>query len=336
MSDPNTPPTGGTGGALSVRDAVSQLVSEREPEQAQPAPPSPQQPADDGPDASDLEALETSGEEFEESPQPQQPSRVRLQDGYEATLEEVAEWRRGQLRQADYTRKTQELAAHRQHVAAQWQAFQNNTQQYAQAIDQAIAVVSHFMPPPPDDDLRKQDIFAWTEKKAEYDAQIGKLQRLQQQRAQIAQTEYQKAQQRHAYHLAREQHALLTLKPELRDPAKAAKYTQDVQRYGVSRGYTPQEVASIHDHRLLAVVDDAMKWQKLQASKARLAEKAKEAAPMPRVQSPGRRPSSAERSARVVAPFQKAFDQSADAGRSSAIRDAARLLAAERAASLKR
>jgi hypothetical protein len=338
MSDGNTPPTGGIAGSLSVQDAVRQLVAERkEPEQAapqqRPTPPASPEPVDDAPDASDLETLEDSGEP--EAPPPEQP-RIRLSDGYEATLDEVAEWRRGQLREADYTRKTQELADQRRNMDAQWRQFQANTQQYAQAIDQAIAVVSHFMPPPPSDDLRKQDFFAWQEKKAEYDAQQDKLRALQHQRGEIQRAERAKRQQQQAYHLAQEQQKLLALRPELRDPAKVAKYTQDVQQFGVANGYSPQEVASVRDHRLFNIIDKAMKWDKFQASRAKLAEKAKAAQPMPPVQSPGRRASSAERQAAQIAPYQKAFDQSADAGRSSAVRDAARLLAAERAASLKR
>ena len=80
----------------------------------------------------------------------------------------------------------------------------------------------------------------------------------------------------------------------------------------------------------------AMKWRKLQASKAKLAEKAKEAQPMPPVQSPGRRQSSAERQNAQLAPLRKQFEQSAVSGRSNALRDAARLLAAERAAAARK
>ena len=143
--DGNNPPVGGTAEPLTIRGAVNELISERkDQEPAQPTTPSPQAPAEDAPDPADLEALEASGEP--EPSQPEQP-RVRLHGRNEATLDEVAEWRRGQLRQSDYTRKTQELAEQRRQMGAQWQQFQQNTQQYAQAIDQAIAVVSHFMPP---------------------------------------------------------------------------------------------------------------------------------------------------------------------------------------------
>ena len=145
-----------------------------------------------------------------------------------------------------------------------------------------------------------------------------------------------KQQQQMAHHLQREQQALLALKPELRDPAKAVKYTEDVKRFAVANGYRPEDAAQIRDHRLLNVIDKAMKWDRLQASKARLSEKAKEAQPMPPVQSPSRRQSSAERTSAQIAPLKQAFEKSAEFGRSHAIRDAARLLAAERAASLKR
>ena len=337
-TEDSNPPSGGTVEPLTIRGAVNQLIGERKiPEPAAtPAPPPPQEPAaDDAPDPADLEALEAT-EQPDDQPQPDKP-KYRLDDGYEASVDEIAEWRKGALRQADYTRKTQELAEQRRQFGAQWQQFQQNQQATAQAIDQAIAIVTHFMPEAPTEDLRKQDFFAWQEKKADYDAQIGKLQQLHAWRGQIAQVEQQKQRYASLQRLAKEQEALLAMRPELRDPAKAVKYTEEVKKYGVSRGYTPQEVAHIRDHRLLAVVDDAMKYQKLMAAKAKLSEKAKDAAPMaPPVQTPGRRQSVAEREAAQLAPLKKAFESSAESGSQKSLRDAARLLAAERAASLRK
>jgi hypothetical protein len=325
MEDGNNPAPAGTAEPLTFRGAVNQLVGERAKEPEAPATPSPQAQVEDAPDPADLEALEAS-EDFD-APEQEQP-RYRLKDGSEATLDEIEDWRKGTLRQQDYTRKTQELSAQRQQQAAQWQAFQQNQAQYAQAIDQAIAVVTHFLPQPPGDELRKQDFFAWQERKADYDAQIGKLQSLQQQRQQLAYAEQQKQRQGYAHHLQREQQALLAARPELRDPAKAVKFSEDVKKFAVQNGYRPEDVSKISDHRLLNVVDKAMRYDKLMAQKAKLSEKAKDAQPMPPVQAPGRRQSSSERTGVALKSLEQRLDEATSA--KSQIAAGAALLQARR------
>jgi hypothetical protein len=326
MEDGNNPAPAGNAEPLTFRGAVNQLVGERRQEPEAPATPPPQAPVEDAPDPADLEALEASEET--DAPEQEQPQRYRLKDGSEATLDEIEDWRKGTLRQQDYTRKTQELAAQRQQQAAQWQAFQQNQAQYAQAIDQAISILQHRLPQPPSDELRKQDFFAWQEKKADYDAEIGKLQSLHHQRQQLAYAEQQKQRQGYARHLQREQQALLAARPELRDPARAVKFSEDVKKYAVNKGYRPEDVSRIADHRLLSVVSDAMQWQKLQAQKAKLSEKAKDAQPMPPVQAPGRRQSSSERTGVALKSLEQRLDEATSA--KSQIAAGAALLQARR------
>lgn len=330
MDDSNNLPSGGTA-ELTLRGAANLLQAERNKEPdtpvTRPDPVSPQaQQQEDTPDPADLAALDAAEDEPTEATQQEQPPKVRLKDGTEVTFDELEEWRKGTLRQADYTKKTQELAEQRKKFEADFSQFQQQSQTHAQAIDQAIALVQHFMPQPPSDDLRKQDIFAWTEAKAEYDAQVGRLQSLMTQKAQIEHMEGQKRQQALMDHYRQQQESLYSARPELKDPVKATKFWEDVKSLGSNLGFKAEEMAQISDYRLLLMADKAVKYDRLMAHKAKLADKAKDAAPMaPPVQSPGRRQSTAERESAALAPLRQRFEQSGN------LRDAARLLTAERA-----
>lgn len=339
METISTPPAGGGEGA-SLREMTNQLIKERSESGGAAVPPAaatpPAQVQDDGPDPSDLDALNAL--EADERPQSEESHedtsrddfKVRLRDGREVT---VGELKKGYL--PDYETRTKELTEFKQHAerfAQERQQFEslrgqfsNEQQTYKQAIEAAIAVAEHYLPKPPSNDLMKQDPFKYMEEKADYDARVEQLQELQQRRAQIAQAENEQRQQQLKQYYTKQQQLLHAAKPELQDRVKAEKFWQDVQKLGASVGFTPQEMAQIPDARILLIADKAMKYDRLIEAKARLADKSKNAEPMVPVQAPQRRVSPAERSSGEVSQLQKRFENSGN------LRDAARLLSAERA-----
>lgn len=328
MDMSNTPPVGGTAEPLTIRGAANQLTAARNKEQDTPiAAPAPAPVIDDAPDPADLAALDTLEPE---APPVEQP-KYRLKDGTEATLDDLEEWRKGHLRQSDYTKKTQELSEQRKKFDSDFQTFQQQSQGVASAIDNAIAIAQHFLPKPPSDELRKQDFFAWQEQKAEYDTQVGKLNALVSQRQQLAGAEAQKHQYALREYLTKEQQMLHSLRPELKDPVKAQKFWGDAIKTGAEVGYSADQMHQIFDqanHSGWLMLEKAVKFDRLMAQKAKLAEKAKNAEPMerPPVQSPGRRQSNAERDGAALRPLQDKLNATGN------LRDAARLLSAERAA----
>jgi hypothetical protein len=94
---------------------------------------------------------------------------------------------------------------------------------------------------------------------------------------------------------------LVTAMPDLKDPAKAAKFWEQAKSYGATVGFTPQEMAQVSDARVLMVLKDAAAWRSFQERQAKLKEKEKAAAPMPPPASaPERRPGPAERERTAV------------------------------------
>lgn len=55
------------------------------------------------------------------------PAKIKISDDLEATPEEIAEWKNGYMMQADYTRKTQELAREREDFTNKVKEMENNS-----------------------------------------------------------------------------------------------------------------------------------------------------------------------------------------------------------------
>ena len=61
--------------------------------------------------------------------------------------------------------------------------------------------------------------------------------------------------------------------PEFSDPAKASKLKSNMRSYLTSYGFNDQEIAQVYDHRIVMLVNDAMKYRNMQNSKPNLAKK---------------------------------------------------------------
>lgn len=83
--------------------------------------------------------------------------------------------------------------------------------------------------------------------------------------------------------------------PDFRDDAKRAQFAGKMRKFGRDvYGFSDQEIDAIGDYRIIPVLRDAIAYRELQASKPKVAEKVKDAAP---VQKPGKRTSEAEQQA---------------------------------------
>ena len=71
-----------------------------------------------------------------------------------------------------------------------------------------------------------------------------------------------------------DQQKKLTLKmPEFSDPAKSSQLKNNMRSYLTSYGFNDQEIAQVYDHRIVMLVNDAMKYRNMQNSKPNLAKK---------------------------------------------------------------
>ena len=233
---------------------------------------------DDEPFEEELEAAEEDEphEDQVEEEESEQPQLYTIKVDGEETQVTLEELQNGYSRQRDYTRKTQELAQQRKAVEAKYQEISQKDAIYSQLLPKMEATLKGELENEPDWNalyeadpiayVREKDI--WNEKKQKLQAVQAESQRLQQESAMAQQ---QKLQQFLQYG----QQQLLEQIPEWQDNEVASKEKMAIRDYGVNvLGYTPQEMDSVYDYRVLLGLRNAWLQHKTQqATKVKPTEK---------------------------------------------------------------
>lgn len=243
-------------------------------------------------------SLDDTVDQDEEQPEQEavEEPKYRLADGTEATLAEIEEWRKGNLRQSDYTRKTQELAATRKELETHQAEITQKAQAFQQNVDFAIQVAQANLPAEPDYSLLQTDPIAYIQEKAEYDARLGQLQHLMGAKQEHEQALAAQRDQAFREWTQNESKNLVERLPELKDPAKLQQFNAELAK-GIERyGFEAKDLTSVYDHRLILLAKDALAYQQLMAKKPVATQKAADAPP---VQQPGRRAGPGEAAARA-------------------------------------
>ena len=252
---------------------------------------------DDDDDSED----EGQSEDEDEAAEPEPPTvyaddkaKVRLEDGTEVT---VADLRKGTLLQADYSRKTEALAKEKEVVASE----REQTQQYATKVHDdrlyLARIAQQFLPKPPPQSMLNPaspdfNLALHAQWKEQYEGQINNLRTLD---AQIAAYDQQISQESERTFLETRQaesQKLLERVPEFKDTAYQKRFWRDAIKAGNDvYGYTQAEVEALNDHRDFMVLNDALKWRRVLAKKAKAASKSNG---KPQVMQGGTRRSAAE------------------------------------------
>jgi hypothetical protein len=251
---------------------------------AQPAPAGATEKPQEAGDDEVLETLagETSAQET--APEDDDPEEI-LRDGTKV--------KRSELKRAyrpDWEKQVQEFSQRQEAFQRATAGFTAQQQQAAQMLQNAVAIVQSRMPKAPDRALLDSDPFEYQKQKANYEDGLVELQRVKQAQAYQWQQARQQQQQQQQVHLRREYEAALRVLPDFKDPVKFAKFTEEAKEYAVTRGYKPADLNGVHDHRLLAVIHDAVEGRRLKAALTKAKEKLKAAVKPPvEVQAPQKR-----------------------------------------------
>ena len=184
-------------------------------------------------------------------------------DGEEITVEEL---RRGNLRQRDYTRKTQELAEYRKSVEAQAIEMERERAQYAQMLPALQERLEQKEQEPDWDILYDQDPNmarkaerAWQKQQEERQAQIEavkaereRMQQVEQERMYNMQLQYQ----------AQQREILPDLIPEWRDTKVASTEAKEVRDFLLGEGFSEQDISGLTNATLVKVARKAMLYDK--------------------------------------------------------------------------
>lgn len=297
------------GEALSLAEAAAAFVksNSEEAEQGQPEEDIEEQAeqADDEIQASDEDEAEIEGEpedegqsEDEEDTEPESDQgrfvaangKVRLPDGTVLTVSDLVQ---GNLRDRDYRQKTMSLADERRAFEEQSSAFKASQQQVEEQRAYMTQLLEAIAPKPPSQSMMDQnspdyDPIGYMHQESQFRQFQQHYANLQQQSQLAQQQEAQRIEQERQKVADREWGELQKALPELRDEAKLKVFARDIQDAAQAAGFSQDEISQVipYDHRMALVLRKAAKWDKLQASKPKVAEKVKGRPP---VQKSGKR-----------------------------------------------
>lgn len=212
---------------------------------------------DEASDDAEVEETEEGDEEDQSEDDAEDESGESLYevDGIEFTKSQLEEWRRGGLREDDYTRKSQanaersrELDAREARFATEQQQVIDHLNQQKAQLQEALATYAIEQDPEP----KSADFPEWkdySQAKSDWDARNEKRESAKaahqalvaQQKAEVAQRELQ-----------------LTLQhiPEWQNPEAFQAGATAVAELGQTYGFSQAEMAALADHRMIRVMHD--------------------------------------------------------------------------------
>ncbi len=184
----------------------------------------------------------------------------------ELTKAQIAEAHKSGLRQADYTKKTTELAEQRKAAEAETAKAREERNQYAQGLQKTAAVLEA--------QLQEQQQIDWPKLLETDPVEYLRQQHLANARqVQLRQTYEQKQQldnQAKAEHdvalkahIASQQDELFAKIPEWKDEAKRKAGASELRDYLKTQGLSEQEIFSVTDHRAIVQSYKAMKYDQM-------------------------------------------------------------------------
>jgi hypothetical protein len=209
---------------------------------------------------------ETEAEEEEDKP----PVFTVKVDGknVEVTLEEL---QKGYSREADYTRKTQQVSEERRAFQAEADLVRTERQQYSQLLGSLKAQLQQNAAPQVDmDRLYHEDPIEWVKQRelvrdaekvhAAINSEQQRLSTIQ------AQEQYQSMQA----HLAQQQDALLKAIPEWGNPDKAKAEKTLLIEWGQKLGFSSDELKNIFDHRAVVALRKAALYDQMMTKRGNI------------------------------------------------------------------
>ena len=187
---------------------------------------------------------------------------------YEVTQNELIQ---GYQRNADYTRKTQELAVEKQQSSEFVERSKKDVEtKLAQLTDLNQAAQTQLQEEYANIDFEKlydEDPVEAARLEHKMRKKHDQLSQVQQQTQQLQAQEFQKYME--------EQQKQLNIKlPELSHPEKGSQFKKQMRDYLSSVGFNSQEIDSVYDHRYVMLVKDAMSYRNLQKAKPQIKKKA--------------------------------------------------------------
>ena len=241
---------------------TSEEVSEDEPEPSENrvVGKSEEETEDDAEEEETEESLEE--EESEDESETETVYTVRV-DGKDVEVTED-ELLKGYSRQADYTKKTQELAEYRRQMDGAMQQAQQEIQQtqqaraqYVDAVEAAISTNYAHLQQFQNVDwerLKTEDREEYLTKRDDYRQAQEQITELQNQHKAAAEQQQSEMAEQQKRMWMEEHHKMSQILPEWRDDEKRMAISKAIGEYAVGQGYTKEELDTLVDHRSILML----------------------------------------------------------------------------------
>jgi len=187
---------------------------------------------------------------------------------FEVTQDELIQ---GYQRNADYTRKTQELAAEKQQSSDFVERSKKDVEAKLAKLDQlnqaASAQLQQEYAQVDFEKLYDEDPVEAARMEHKMRKKNEQLQQVQQQTQQLQMEEFNK-------YLEAQQKQLNVKVPEINHPERGPQFKKQMRDYLSNMGFDNKEIDSVYDHRYVMLVKDAMSYRNLQKAKPQIKKKA--------------------------------------------------------------
>ena len=186
---------------------------------------------------------------------------------FEVTLDEL---RNGYSRDADYRRKTEELSYERKQFQSESEKQRQDYSQKLNELNQRLSAAQVDL----NAEINSADLDKLYDEDPTEAARVErKLKKKQDALNQSLQQTQAEQKEQFSSFLQDQQRKLVSKMPEFSDPAKASNLKANMKSTLNNYGFNDQEVAQVYDHRIVMLVNDAMKYRSMQNSKPNIAKK---------------------------------------------------------------
>lgn len=208
----------------------------------------------------------------------------------ELTKAQIAEAKKGELRQADYTRKTMEAAEQRKAAEAEKAQAKAQREQYSRDLQQ-ILLVNQFHDQQAQQwtpDMVDADPLGYIKFKMDVENRALQTQQAQAQLQQIQQQEQQEREQSAHEYRAQQLEMIRAKLPAWKDEAVMKREIGEIKEWLHGQEFTDADLSGMQDHRMVLLAQKAMKYEQLMAKAKTTAQQVAKAPP--KVEPPGRQP----------------------------------------------
>jgi outer membrane murein-binding lipoprotein Lpp len=229
-----------------------------------------EQPTETQPEQPVQEVLEEEASEDENAIEEQETDLHQVIINGEKIDVDLEELKAGYQKDADYRRKTEEIAIEKRELKAEEDRLKNQYSTKMEDLNSLVVTLNAEI----NNDMNSKELDALWEEDPTEAARVDRRIQKRKQSIQQAQQKLREHQQSQFQEVLREEQKKLHMKhPEIADPIKGATVKSNIMNYLSSKGFSNEDVARIYDSRYFDVIMDGMNFNKTKSAKPNLVSK---------------------------------------------------------------